>query len=266
VHIAVAAKPAQAAPQALRPPAAVTVEASRPAASVTASPPAVVRIPQVRTPQEARLALKAAAQKSGMPSFEGTNGKLYVNASGSQHLSAMEEVSPKGSGVLQIVKVSGMQHTLVIFEDQLVHLQYRMGTANWRLRSWGDRLRPSDKPTYSALIQLTPQEAENLRTRLAAVRAEEGPEETAGPQWERGHIKLSLGVNAFNCASGWCGVPIGAHGESLSQIVGVPVNGDPNSLERMLEAAKSERVFGIAVYGPKIPDFGLHPEQPQVKN
>jgi hypothetical protein len=29
---------------------------------------------------------------------------------------------------------------------------------------------------------------------------------------------------------------------------------------------KSDRIFGVAVYGPAIPNFAAHPEQPQIKN
>jgi hypothetical protein len=158
-----------------------------------------------------------------------------------------------------------VQHTKVIFENRMIHLQYAVGSGNWRLRPWGDRLRPSGRTSWGALIQLTPAEAKNMRDRIAAIEKEEGPEYAAGPKWANGHITNSLGAQYFNCASGWCQMPVGEKGETIGQLTGVGNQGDPNSLQRMLESNSTDRVFGVVVYGPKVPDFGQHPDQPQTK-
>jgi hypothetical protein len=261
-HPVAPAAPAAPAAQA-KPPVVLTVlqPAPKPAAPKPAAPPTAIH-----TPTESRAALSDAAKKASVPTYVGANGRVYVNPHDASHLEAIEKATGPGSGVLQILQVQGVQHTLAAFEGSLVHLQFQNGSSNWRLRPWGDRLRPSTRFLSSAMIQLTPTEAANMRLRLASIVAEQGPEATAGPRWDAGHIKLSLGVPSFNCASGWCSMPIGEHGESVANIAGIPVMGEPFSLQRTLEASGSDRVFGIAVYGPKVPDFGKNPAAPQTKN
>jgi hypothetical protein len=114
---------------------------------------------------------------------------------------------------------------------------------------------------FGALIQLSPTEAANLRARIAGIFAEEGPEAAAGPQWENGKIRNSVGVPHFNCASAWCEMPIGENGESIARIIGIPASGEPFSLQRSLETNSNERVFGVGVYGPEQQQFGAIPNQ-----
>jgi hypothetical protein len=226
---------------------------------------AAVRPAGHRTPEEAKAALQDAAKASGTPHYVGTNGRVYVNPHQDGQIEAMEKLSPRGSGILVIAQSTGAQHTKAIFEGQMIHFQYAQGTNNWRLRPWGDRLRRSYHQMNGAMIQLTPVEAQNLRTRIAGIFAEEGPEHLAGPGWSRGNIKNSVGVRSFNCTSGWCEMPIGEKGESLGTIVGVPHQYDPYSANVDLERHGNERVFGIAIYGPAVPRFGMDPGATQSK-
>jgi hypothetical protein len=230
-----------------------------------AEKPAPPAKPEPRTPEQANAALLEVAQASGTPSYVGKNGRVYVNPHEDQHIRAMEQLSPEGSGILVIAQSKGTQHTKAIFEGQMLHFQYATGTNNWRFHSWGDRLRRSGHPMNGAMIQLTPVEAQNLRTRIAGIFAEEGPEHLAGPKWENGHIRNSVGVRSFNCTSGWCEMPIGENGESLGTIVGVPHQYDPYSANVNLERHGNERVFGIAIYGPAVPRFGMNPDEIQTK-
>jgi hypothetical protein len=188
-------------------------------------------------------------------------GKVVFNPHVEEHLDLIEGVTQPGNGVLQIMLFEGIQHTLANFEGAYIHFQYANGTGNWRLNQWANRLRTSDHRMFGAMIQLTPLEAASLRTRLNGVFAEEGPERLAGKGWEDGHIRDSLGVRGFNCASAWCQVPVGEQGASLASIIGIPVNGEPFSLQRSLETGGNDRIFGIGVYGPKQEKFGEIPGQ-----
>jgi hypothetical protein len=230
--------------------------AAIPPAAPKPEAPAAAPAPATRTPPKARDALTAAAQESGTPSYVSTNGRVYVNATTPAHLAAMDRATGPGTGVLQIMQTGGTQHTKAKFEGQFLHFQYINGTNNWRMRPWADRMRPSNNKTYSAMIQLTPAEAENLRRRIQGIFAEEGPEENAGQRWENGRIRNSTGVPSFNCASVWCNMPIGEHGEPVAKIIGIPSVGDPFSLQQVLESGGNERIFGIGVYGAPVPGFG----------
>jgi hypothetical protein len=218
--------------------------------------------PAMRTPAETKAAITAAAQRTNMPHYVAPNGKVVFNAHEPLHLDAMDGMSAPGNGMLQIMLSEGNQHTFGHFEGRYLHFQYVNGTNNWRLRPWADRLRPSNRRMFGAMIQLSPEEAANLRTRIAGIFAEEGPEHLAGPRWENGHIKESVGVRGFNCASAWCSMPIGEKGESIATLIGIPSNGEPFSLQRSLESGGNEKIVGIGLYGPKQENF--KPETHQV--
>lgn len=229
----------------------------QPAPKVATAP----KPPAVRTPAQAKAALTTTAQKAGIPHYVNTNGKVVFNPHDQLHLNAIAPLSQSGNGVLELMLVEGVQHTLGHFEGKFIHFQYINGTGNWRMRPWAERLRPSGRRMFGAQIQLSPVEAANMRARIAGIFAEQGPEHLAGPRWENGKIRDSIGVKYFNCASAWCEMPIGEHGESVAKIIGIPSSGDPFSLARHLEANSNERVFGIGIYGPKQNQFGAIPNQ-----
>ncbi len=221
------------------------------------------------TAPAARAALQQTARQTGMKAYERQlpSGVLrqYVNPSGPHELLAIERTTGKGSNVLEILHsgTPGAMHTLAKFDGELIHTQYV--SQYWRLRSWGDRLRPSAHKLFSAMIQLSPKEGENLRAHIELARQEQGPEALAGANWEKGHIRTALGADkGINCTSTWCGAPIGERGEPLWQVIGLRGNDwSPHSFQRSLENDANERVFGIAVYGPKLGDFGARLQEPQ---
>ncbi len=219
------------------------------------------RAPAMRTPAQTKAALLETAKQANIPHFVAPSGKVVYNPHTGQHLQAIEPLSTPGSGIMQIMLIDGVQHTLGHFEGKYIHFQYINGTNNWRMRPWADRLRLSDKRMFGALIQLTPEEAANMRARIAGIYAEEGPEHLAGPKWENGRIKNSLGVPYFNCASAWCDMPIGEKGESVARVIGIPSSGDPYSLQRSFETSGNERVVGIGLFGPKQEGLGQNPNQ-----
>ncbi|MEO6951353.1 MAG: hypothetical protein ABI321_06030 [Polyangia bacterium] len=221
-----------------------------------------------RTPLQARTHMLDTAKRENIPSYQRklANGtqRVYLNPQ-AQHLGAMEQALPKGSDVVEIMHIGtpDAYHTMAIFDRQLLHSQYSPA-GNWRLRQWSDRLRPGGRKLWSAMIQLSPQEAANMRQHIAAAFAEEGPEHAAGPNWANGHLKQggALGVNGINCVATWCDMPIGDHGERLHQLVGLPsYSGSPRAFQLALEQTANERVFGIANYGPPDPTFLEHQDQ-----
>jgi hypothetical protein len=221
------------------------------------------------TPAERRAATLGTAQAAQIPSFvkKARSGaeRVVINPSGWGHLQAVERLLPQGSNVLEIMHIgaSDAYHTMALFDRQLVHTQYI--SSNWRLRDWGDRLRPSGRPLYSALVHLTDSEAERLRGFIAAAWKEQGPEHAAGDNWERGHIRVSLGGPRYlNCVSTWSEMPVGDHGEPLWKLMGLPgsFSGNPPGLQRALEHDANERVFGLSLYGPAVPNFGADPQAP----
>lgn len=215
----------------------------------------------MRTPAQTKAALVDAAKRANIPHYVAPSGKVVYNPHTAQHLQEIEPLSTPGSGILQIMLMEGNQHTLGHFEGKYIHFQYINGTNNWRMRPWADRLRPSNKRMFGALIQLSPEEAANMRTRIAGIYAEEGPEHLAGPKWENGNIKKSLGVPYFNCASAWCEMPIGEKGESVARVIGIPSTGEPFSLQRSFETSGNEKVVGIGLFGPPQENLGADPNQ-----
>ena len=218
-----------------------------------------------------RARVEAATRANGIPAFARRlpNGasRTIMNISGHTHLAAMEQALGKGSNVLEILSsgAPGAFHTMAIFDRQLVHTQYAQGTSNWRLRSWGNALRPSSSKLYSAMIQLTPEEGTRLRSFLEAGWKEQGPEHLAGNQWERGNLKGGLGgIRCINCVSSWTEMPVGEGSQPLWRVVGLPssFSGNPQGLQRALETNTNDRVFGVAVYGPTLPAFGAKPDEP----
>ena len=217
-----------------------------------------------KTPADWRNTMATTAKNNSIPSYERTlpNGtkRVYLNPQ-QQHLRAIEQTLSKGSDVLEIMHIGTPEafHTLALFDRELLHSQYSQA-GNWRLRTWGNRLRPSSGKLWSAMIALNPREAANLRQRIAAAKIEEGPEESAGPNWANGHLKMgagsALGVNGINCVATWCDMPIGEKGESLSQLVGLrSFSAAPRAFQEALERDANERVFGVAAYGPAVPGF-----------
>lgn len=221
--------------------------------------------PTVRTPEQTKAALVEAAQRTGMPHFVTPGGKVVYNPHAQQHMHAVEAISTPGSGILQIFQFQGVSHTLGHFEGQYIHLQHLTGTNNWRMRPWTDRLRPSSSRMFGAMIQLSPTEAANMRTRLAGVFAEQGPEHAAGRQWENGHITDSMGARSFDCATGWCQMPVGQNGESVARLIGIPEWGSPYSLQRSLETGGNEKVVGVGLFGPVQPNLGQNPHETFVR-
>ncbi len=174
-----------------------------------------------KAPADWRNTMTTTAKNNNIPSYERTlpNGtkRVYLNPQ-QQHLNAVDQTLPKGSDVIEIMHIGTAEafHTMAIFDRELLHSQFSQA-GNWRLRSWGDRLRPSGTKLWSAMISLNPREAANLRQRIAAAKVEEGPENLAGANWENGHLKMgagsALGVNGINCVAAWCDMPIGERGE-----------------------------------------------------
>lgn len=215
--------------------------------------------------------LQSAAQQSGIPHYTRTlpNGarRLCLNPSGTSQLRAVEGVLGPRANTLEICHIGspGANHTLAIFNRQMVHVQYANGSGNWRLRSWGGgSLRPSSSKLYSGVIQLSPSEAGRLQQLLQQGFAAQGPEHAAGARWERGNLGNAYG-RSFNCVSFLTEMPLGDRGEPLWRLLGLPhsYSGSPHGLMQALESQANERVVGICVYGPPQPGFGANPAQNQ---
>ena len=207
----------------------------------------------------ARTTIAEKASRQHVPSYRKSarSGaqRLVFNASSNQEIEAID--NPRGSDVLEIFHVGepGANHTLARFDGELIHTQYK--SSNWRLRSWGDKIRTSNRRIYSAMIQLTTEEASVLRSQIAAARLEQGPEDAAGPNWEAGHIKTSFGRRSHNCVATWCDAQIGTQGEPLWKIIGLngSFSGAPKPFQQALEHDANDRVFGLVIYGPSLPQF-----------
>ena len=212
----------------------------------------------------AKKAIKDAADHAGIPAYERTlptgETRVELNPHTYQQVAALSTELSRGSNVLEIMQHQGVVHTKAVFDRELVHTQYQTGTSNWRLRRWGGSLQLTDHTLYSALIQLTPGEAEKLRGLLVAAWQEEGPEATAGDKWEKGHLTAALGRRNLNCVSTWTEMPIGEHGEPLWKLLGLPMSysGNPGGLQQALETQGNSKVLGTAIYGPKVEGFGAN--------
>lgn len=213
------------------------------------------------TPAAAKLGLKKLAEKKGIKSHEVTRGnvkRLAVNVNTADQLAAIEAELGKGQNVLQIVHSANRQsmHTLAIFDGEMIHLQTPDNFNTWQLNTWGYHLRPSANKMYSAMIHLTPQESQNLRERVKNARTQQAKS-------PKGTFQDAFGARHMNCASGWCGVPIGEKGEPLWKLAGLHGdNGNPFGFQLELERTGNERVFGLAVYGPALNNFENAPPQP----
>lgn len=250
--------PRPAAPQVHAP--AHAPQAQAPHAPAAPQVQARPRVSPLKTPAQAKALLQEVAEHQGIPHFVNANGKVVYNTHSWDHLDAIAPLGGRETGVLELLVLENNPHTFGHFEGQYIHFQYVNGTSNWRLHKWADNLRPSDRRMFGAKIQLTEKEAANMRLRIAGIFAEEGPAELAGERWEHGHIKDSVGVRGFNCASAWCQMPIGENGESVATIVGIPATGYPAGLQRALETG-NDRVFGIGLYGPKEENLGADPKR-----
>jgi hypothetical protein len=213
--------------------------------------------------------LQSAARQANIPSYVRTcaNGakRCYLNPNGSQQLRAVERTLDNRANTLEITHIGSPQanHTLGIFNRQFVHVQFIQGTSNWRLRNWGGgQLRPSSSKLYSAVIQLTDAEANKVKQQLQRGFETQGPEMRAGRRWENGNLRGAYN-RSFNCVSFFTEMPVGANGEPLWRVIGLPssYNGNPRGLMRALETQANDRVAGICVYGPQVQGFPNNPNQ-----
>jgi hypothetical protein len=219
------------------------------------------------TPSAGRNRLLQALRSANAPHYERTmpNGatRVYSHIS-DRHLPAMEQALDADSNVLEILHIGkeGANHTLALFARKLLHTQYSQA-GHWRLRTWGNRLYTPGHPLYSAQIQLSKSEGDRLRGLLAAAEAEQGNEWNAGPNWENGHISVSLGKRSINCVSTWSEMPVGDNGEPLYQLLGLPYSysGNPHGFQKALETQANERVIGVSVYAHQSPGFGADHNQ-----
>tara|TARA_R110002073_G_scaffold336104_1_gene530331 strand:- start:17713 stop:18603 length:891 start_codon:yes stop_codon:yes gene_type:complete len=261
-----AAKPVKAAAKAK----AKTARAARPAAKQIAKLQPKKTEPHVKSHDTFKAALKSSESKFFTRDVNGSK-RLIANISGQSALNSISQAMGRNSDVIQIVHIgkAGIQHTMAIFDGELVHTQYAGGTGNWRLRSWGDMLRASDTKMYSAFISLSGPEAANLRNNIAQGRRDQGPENMAGPNWVNGKLKQTSmgGCRSFNCASVWSAMPLGQNGETLGQIAGIgnSYSGNPRQLQKAFETGGNARIIGVAVYGPKLQNFGANPAAPVVE-
>ncbi len=210
--------------------------------------------------------LKASGSKFFTREVGGAK-RIIANVSGQEALNSASKTMGKGSDVLQILHIgrNNISHTMAMFDGQLVHTQHVGGTQNWRLRNWGDMLRNSNTKMYSAFISLSPAEATKLRSTLTQAQKDQGPENLAGANWGNGKLKnTSLGgCRSFDCATAWTDMPLGKGGETLGEIVGFgnSYSRHPRTLQKNLETGGNDRIIGVAVYGPRIENFGANPAQ-----
>lgn len=214
----------------------------------------------------AKKSIKEAAERVGTPVYERQlpdgQTRVVLNPHDWQQLSAVTTELGRGSNILEIMQHKGVNHTKAVFDRELLHTQMLQGTGNWRLRRWGNSVQLTDHTLYSALIQLTPSEAQRLRGLLLSGNAEQGPESAAGDKWEKGHLTQGLGGRrGLNCVSTWTEMPVGDHGEQLWQLLGLPhsFSGSPGGLQSALETQGNQKVLGTVIYGPAVPDFGQNP-------
>jgi len=95
-----------------------------------------------------RSSFEGLLKKSGSKFFVRTvNGakRVIANISGPAALAEISKAMGKQSDVVQILHIgrANIQHTMAIFDGELIHTQHVGGTGNWRLRSWGDTVRDS---------------------------------------------------------------------------------------------------------------------------
>ena len=218
----------------------------------------------------ARKSLTDALHGSGAEFFVrevNGNKRIIANVSTQDGLDRVSAAMGKNANVIQILHIGrkDIQHSMAMFDGELIHAQYANGTGNWRLRNWGDKLRSSNTKMYSAFIALTPAEATALRANIAQGKKDQGPEETAGPGWANGKLKNTSmgGCRSFNCTSIWSQMPLGEGGETLSQIAGMGMgSGHPKMMQKELETSANARVIGVAVYGPRVEGFSADPAKP----
>ncbi len=217
-----------------------------------------------------RSSFEGLLKKSGSKFFVRTvNGakRVIANISGPAALAEVSKAMGKQSDVVQILHIgrADIQHTMAIFDGELIHTQHVGGTGNWRLRSWGDTVRDSNTKMFSAFIALTPAEATAMRNQIKTAKSDQGPEHLAGPNWSNGKLgPTSLGGHrGFDCTSTWTDMPIGAKGETLAQIVGFTgqYSRHPKTFQKSLETGGNDRILAVAVYGPKVTDFGKNPDK-----
>ncbi len=239
----------------------------------TAEPQATLA-PKVTKPAEkAKTTLKDALTASNSKFFtRDVNGaqRFIANIAGPDAINKISVAMGKGSNVIQIVHFGQdkLQHTMAIFDGELVHAQHIAGTQNWRLGKWGNQLRPSNTKMFSAFISLSSAEATVLRNNIKQGRKDQGPDHLAGADWGNGKLKNTSmgGCRSFNCTSIWSQMPLGAKGETLGDIAGIgnTASGQPRQLQKVLETGGNERIIGTGVYGPQIQNFGANPAQPVV--
>ncbi len=274
-----AASPAEAQRRPAKPRAAKATTAAKAQVRVNrgarqeVAPGANLAKQALRPSAKAQSAFQAALKSSSSKFFtRDVNGskRFIANVTGQDALNKISAAMGKNSNVIQILHFGqkGLQHTLAIFDGELVHTQFAGGTGNWRLRTWGDTLRASNTKMFSAFIALSPTEAQQLRINIKQGRKDQGPDHLAGPNWANGKLKNTSmgGCRGFNCASVWTEMPLGAKGETLGHIAGIghQASGNPRMLQKLLETGGNERIVGIAVYGPRVENFGGNPATPVV--
>jgi len=209
-------------------------------------------------PQQHVGRMQAAIQQAGGTCFtrQLPNGKqrLCFNTGNQRALDAACQVAGRGANVIQIchLNLPGLMHTMGMFDGGSPHFQTPDNFRTWRLNSWGGPYH-SNRQIYSAFIQLTPSESSRLKQLFteATQQQQANPNRTITAAWARG-----------NCASLWTNLPVGDHGETLGQLVGVGTQSHPHYLQKALETQANERVFAVGVYGPAINGFGQNPNQP----
>jgi hypothetical protein len=208
------------------------------------------------------------AKAAGIPAYRRKlgpgNEKIYLNASTPAHAAVLDELFGAKSNVLQIAHSGepGSMHTMVLFDGEPIHIQYR--GANWRLRRWwGPNERPIGHWLYTSLIELDPKEAAHLRTQIAKGRQQQGAGETAGPNWENGHLGDAFGARNYNCCSIWSELSVDSKGTPLWKKLGMTYGGgSPPDFQRRLETEANGHVFGHVVYGPRpIANFAKQPDR-----
>lgn len=203
--------------------------------------------PGARTPAQTRNALRA----TGIPHETTASGKVLFKPQKQAHFEALSAVSATRSGILHLFQDG--DRTKIHFNGEGFHFVRKPGTNNWRLQPWTGKVvrnpRLDNGRTAATFIQLSPAEAANLRARIAGALAEQGPEWSAGSAWQSGHVATSLGGRPEGSTAAWAEMKIGANGESLAELLGVPSSNHAGHLQKWLETSKSDKIVGIGAFG-----------------
>lgn len=227
--------------------------------SLSLGPRAYGRPDLQRSIANLRQAVERGGGKCYIRDFGNGKQRLYLNTGNPQAMRAVCEATGAGKNVLQICHINypGLQHSLAAFDGGTPHFQTPDSFRTWRLNSWGPMYHSRSHNMYSAFIQLTPTESNRLKQIFAEARQAQGTTPQRTIPTDRPSLRWARG----NCASLLTNLPVGDHGETLGQLVGIGSNGSPRGLQQALETRANERVFAIGVYGPALPSFGQNPNQ-----